>query len=180
MRGGGALVEFVKPGEEGKESETQRIIWKDQAIHLIRPERKWRATRPIAELDRGRLPATLALPFLWQTSIETLQSRYQVSLAKEDADTWLLRLIPIEKAGIPYLSRVYLQLDRQSGLPRRYLLLSADGTTIKDFRVTKARANFPDRPEQLEAPQADGWTVSFAEEFVATWVPRLFKPDLLP
>ncbi|MFO0887788.1 MAG: hypothetical protein U0790_01450 [Isosphaeraceae bacterium] len=180
IRGGAAVVELVKVEESGKESETMRLLWRDGEFHQIQPGQKQRTTWPIAEPDRGRLPAMLALPFCWQTNVETLRSHYRISLMREDPETWSLQFTPIGKAGKSEASRFYLKLDRRTCLPRRFIRLSPDGAAVEDYRITKAQVNEPARPEFLEVPQGEGWEVNRAEEHLGFWVLRLLKPDLLP
>jgi len=180
IRGGAALVEFVKLGENGKDSGTRRLLWRGREFHDLQLESKLRTTWTIAEQDDDRLPAMLALPFCWQTSVETLRSRYQIALLTEDPETYSLLLIPISKRGKSEASKIYLQLDRQTSLPRRFFWLSPDDYGVHDFRVTKAQVNEPARPELLEVPQGEGWTVTRPEEQFWPWVLRLFKSDLLP
>jgi hypothetical protein len=123
------------------DARTVRFIWNKATFHQIRPESKEHVVSPISEQDRNRLPAVLALPFLWNTSVEVLKTRYQVELLKEEAATCSLMITPISKRGPSSFSKAFLQFDHETYLPRRYLVWGHDGKTETDYRVTEVRYN---------------------------------------
>jgi outer membrane lipoprotein-sorting protein len=179
---GRAYLEVVTCDGAGKVVGTERFIWTDDALHQIRAEQKTHIVWPIAVNDRGRLPAALALPFLWHVTAEELTSRYRVEVIKEEAEFWVLRAEPLTEAGKWSMSRAFIQLDRATYLPHRYLVISPDGKSTKDYRVTEARRNQPVPDDVLRIPDDPGPIVSPKEKEAkaATWISRWFKPDLLP
>ena len=175
-----ALVETKREGQD-KAARTQRLIWANDAFHQLLPERKEHIVWPIAADRQGRLPAALALPFLWRVSPDALKARYQVALVKEDPESWILSFAPLPKGGSPSFSKALLQLDRTTCLPRRYLLIGPDGRDTKDYRVTEVQSNRPIPEEVLRVPDDEGWRViRQGDNKVTAWLNRLFKPDLLP
>lgn len=186
---GQALVEFVKRDAKGKPIDTERCIWTTEAFHRILPERKDHLVWPIGAQDRGRLPAMLALPFLWHVDVERLTSRYSVALLKEESDAWVLSFVPLTEAGRTRFSRAYLQLEKETFLPRRYLWINPDGKSTRDFRLTEARPD-PPREEPWEISPEQGWNVTKLEQArpgeaphagaFASWFASFLTPDLLP
>ncbi len=117
-----------------------------------------------ARRRRGRLPAVLALPFLWNVSTEGLQSRYDVKLVKEEPDTLILRIRPRTKAGRSWFSAALVRLDRTTYLPRRYTVVDPDGKTVRYYRATAIRCDEQVSDEALRLPDDVGWEVSRLDE----------------
>ncbi len=175
--GGRAFVEVVRG--VGKGSQRERIIWTDDAMHQFLVEQKTHIVRPIGAQNRGRLPAFLALPFFWNLNAENLKSRYSLELVKEEAETWSLRVTPLSKVGRETFSKALIELDRLTYLLKRYLLISPDGKSTKDFRVTEARRNQPVPEEICALPDDSGWKVDRIEDAAAHLFPKV-NLDLLP
>jgi hypothetical protein len=116
---GPALVEMMNQDRPGRLGDSERLVWTTDEFHQIRPEQKTQFVWPIAEKDRNRLPAVLALPFFWHLSAEGLKSRYRIELLKERPEIWLLRIKPLSEVGRQSFSAAYLDLDRSTFLPRR-------------------------------------------------------------
>jgi hypothetical protein len=177
---GSALVQFARRDAKGKAVETDRWVWTNKAVHYLRFELRNHSVWPIAEQDRGRLPARLALPFLWHVDPERLKSQYSVALVREDAGAWSLSFAPLSAADRSGFCKAYLELDKKSFLPRRYLVLN--DKFANDFRVTEARLDKPVPKGVFEIPDEPGWNVMGNEEDMRkpTWLDRLLKPELLP
>ena len=173
---GRACVEVATRDGAGKHVATERLVWTDDTLHQFRSEPKTHIAWSIAVNDRGRLPSVLALPFLWHVTAESLTSRYRVELLDEKADSWVLRVRPLTENGKTSMSRAFIQLDRTTYLPRRYLVVSPDGRSTRDYRVTEAHPNRPVSDDVLRVP-AD---TAPKEALATSWVSRWFKPDLLP
>jgi hypothetical protein len=177
---GRGLVEVVKYDKDRKVGESDRCVWTNDAMHQIRPERKSHIIWPIAPDNRGRLPAVLALPFLWHVSVEGLNSRYRVELANEDARNWVLRITPRSAAGVQSFSQAFLWLDRATYLPRRYYLLTDDGKYSTDYCVTETQCDLQVPDEDLQIPSDNGWHVTLMGDATTPALYQLVKPDLLP
>jgi hypothetical protein len=178
---GPALVEMMKRDRTGQVGEMDRFVWTTEEFHQFRAERKEHFIWPIAEKDRGRLPADLALPFFWHLSAEGLKSRYRIDLLKEEPETWLFRIKPLSENGRQSFSSAFLYLDRATYLPRRYYLISSDGKSTQDFRVTEVRATEPTPADLLPVLEDADWKVSrINKDSTMCWLSSFFKPDLLP
>ena len=176
-----ALVETMKRDRSGRVASTERLVWTPEEFHQFRPEQKKHFIWPIAQQDRGRLPAVLALPFFWHLSPDGLKSRYQIELLKEQPDTWLLRIKPLSEIGRQSFSTAFLSLDRSTFLPRRYYLISPDGKYTKDFRVTEVQSIDPARADLLANPDDLDWDVSrMTTDTPLGWLSSLVRPELLP
>jgi hypothetical protein len=176
-----ALVEMMKRDRAGQVGETDRFVWTTEEFHQFRAERKEHIIRPIAEKDRGRLPAVIALPFYWHLSAEGLKSRYRIELFKELPETWLFRIKPLSENGQQSFSTAFLYLDRMTYLPRRYYLISPDGKSTQDFSVTEVRATQPTLADLLPVLEDADWSVSrINKDSTMGWLSSFFKPDLLP
>jgi outer membrane lipoprotein-sorting protein len=182
LRNGQALVEQTETFVTGKRRpHSARLIWADDTLHWIMPEEKLCATVSIAAKDRGRLPAILAIPFLWNMSAETLQSKYRVKLVAEQPETWLLRLTPLSKTGGASFSAASVWLDRTTYLPRRYFVYSPDRTSSQDFRVSEIRCDqaVPDAP--VRVPSGVDWQVVHMDEpNTPAWLSRPLSSELVP
>ena len=178
---GQCLVEYVKTDECHKSAAVKRIIWTNEAMHQIWPEQKVQMIWPISVKDRGRLPAPLALPFLWHVGAEELKSRYRVELMKEDTESWLLSFTPRKTAGQQWFAHAYLWLDRVTYLPRRYLVIAPVGKCSNDYRVTETRCDQPVPEEAMQLPEGDDWHVTRIDETpVLRWFSQLIKFELIP
>jgi hypothetical protein len=179
--GGRMLVELDR-GIGGAHDE-ERIIWGEDSVHQFISKTKTHIAWSIAAEDQGRLPAFLALPFCWKLNVESLKSRFRVELvAEQRPTTCLLRFTPLTPIGRETLSKAYVELDRSTYLPRRYVLISPNGRSTRDFCVTEAQCDQP-HPEQFwRIPDDRGWKVTrpVAGQAVERWLSGLIKPDLVP
>ena len=173
--------------EEAGTTSTERNLWTNGAMHQLRLERKEHIIWPIAAEDRERLPAVLALPFLWNLKVEALKARYRIELVKEEAETWLLIIAPLSDAGQTSFSKAYLQLDRTTYLPRRYVVVGPDGKSGKGFRVTQSQIDPADRRGRSLALPDEVLRLDFLDTQEArptAWLYRLLtrngSPELLP
>ncbi len=181
LQPGRAVVSLVRQREDNMDAWTERLIWKGDALHQIRPESKEHVVTPIAVEDRDRLPAVLALPFLWNTSVERLTQRYRVELLKEVEDGYLLEVTPLTKRGRSSFSKALLHLSRATYLPRRFLVYSPDGKASTDYRVTETHCNQAIPDEVFRVPEGDGWRrIRTDQSRLESWLSRLYQPDLLP
>jgi hypothetical protein len=178
---GPAFVDMMKRDRAGQVATTERLVWTKEEFHQIRLEQKMHFVWPIAQKDQGRLPSVLALPFFWHLSSDALKSRYQIELLKEQPDTWLFRIKPLADMGRQSFSMAYLFLDRSTFLPRRFYLISPNGKTTQDFRVTEVRPNHPAPTDLITIPEGSDWDVRRMDRNVPLgWLSSLLKTELLP
>ncbi len=194
-KGGRAFIEVVsRPrkvsdrdllGANQKRS-TDRIIYTDDAVHNFHPELKEHFVWPIAPEDRGRIPAVLALPFFWRLNTEWLKERYNVELQSiGQAKSWLLRFTPLTKTGRESFSKAFVVLEQSTYLTLRYLVISPDGKSTKDYRVTETRCNQPVPEDLWRIPDDSDWkdwkvTRMGEGQSLKARISRLAKPDLSP
>jgi RNA polymerase sigma factor (sigma-70 family) len=171
----------IASSKKNKSSYTESVIWTHDEVHQIHPATKNHIVWSIAAEDRGRLPVVLTLPFFWHLSPGKLKTRYDIELlAGQHADSWLLRFAPLLQVGRDDFSKAYIELDRSTYLPRRYYLISPDGKSTKDYRVTETICNQPVPDELWRIPELRGWKVT-REGSVTEWISRrLVKPQLVP
>jgi len=161
----------------------ERIIWADDAIHQFLSGSKQHFVWPIAAEDRGRLPTVLALPFGWRLDAGGLKSRFRVELVSDNQPgSCLLRFTPSTPIGRETFSKAYVELDRATYLPRRYVVFRPDGSSWLDFRVTEADCDRPIPEETWRVPDDHGWKVirMEADQPVRLRLSRLIKLDLVP
>jgi hypothetical protein len=159
------------------------LLWNRSSCSVHQFISKTHITWPIASEDRGRLPAFLALPFCWRLNVEGLKSRFHVELvAEERPATCLLRFTPLTPIGRETLSKAYVELDMATYLPNRYVIVSPNGRSTRDFRVTEAQCDQPHPEEFWPIPDDREWKITrpVAGQAVERWLSRLIKPDLVP
>jgi RNA polymerase sigma factor (sigma-70 family) len=178
----GRMLVEIDRGTKGAHDK-ERIIWGEDAVHQFISKPKTHIAWPVAAGDRGRLPAFLALPFCWKLNVEGLKSRFRVELvADKPPGTCLLRFTPLTPIGRETLSKALVELDLSTYLPRRYVLISPDGKSTRDFCVTEAQCDRSHPEEYWLVPDVSGWNVTrpLANQAVERWLSRLIKPDLVP
>ncbi len=179
--GGRMLVELDRG--TGGAHDQERIIWGEDAVHQFFSKSKTHIVWPIAAENRGRLPAFVALPFCWKMNVEGLKLLFRVELvADEPTGTCLLRFTPLTRIGRETLSKAFVELDRSTYLPRRYVLISPNGKSTRDFRVTEVQCD-PSHTEELwRIPDDRGWKVigPVADQAVERWLLRLIKTEFVP
>jgi hypothetical protein len=182
LRNGHAVVETApNDGAKQKSIRPQRLIWTDDAIHLVETESKADLVWTIEAKDRGRLPAVLALPFFWNLTAAGLKSRYSVELVTEKSETWDLRITPLPKTGIDHFEAAYIVLDRATYLPRRYAVLDSMRNTATDYRVTEVHSDKAVPDEVFRIPTGDGWGALQMEDFkFPSWLASQKPIELIP
>jgi hypothetical protein len=162
----------------------ERIIRTDGAMHQFRSKPKTHIVWPMSAEDRGRLPAILSLPFCWRLDADGLKWRYRVDLVSDERpDACLLRFTPLTPIGRESFSTAYVELDRSTYLPRRYVVVLPGGRSTKDFRVTEAHCDRPIPEETWRIPDDDHpqpltrWEEGRPLE---RWLSGLIKVDLVP
>ncbi len=166
---------------------TNRIIYTDDAVHNFHPEVKEHLVWPIAPEDRGRIPAVLALPFFWRLNTEWLKERYTVELLpiEQAKKVWVLRFTPLTKTGRESFFKAYVVLEQSTYRTLRYLVISPDGKSTKDYRVTETRCNQPVPEDLWRIPDDSDWkdwkvTRMGEGQSLKARISRLVKPDLSP
>jgi hypothetical protein len=151
--------------DRGAARDQERIIWTADAMHQFVSKSKQHFIWPIAAENRGRLPTALALPFGSRLDADGLKSRFRVELVSdEEPGTCLLRFTPLTPLGRETFSKAYVELDRSTYLPKRYVLISPGGKSWRDIRVTEARCDRPVPEDVWRIPDDRGWSVTRLEE----------------
>jgi outer membrane lipoprotein-sorting protein len=178
-----AALEYTYHHATSNQDIAIRWVWTGDSVNFIEPAHKIHYVCPLAEDERGRLPAVIALPFFWNLTASNLRSRYRVKLEKEDDQTLLLRFTPLTDAGRSWCSTAFVWLDRATYLPRRYYVVDADRKSVKDCRVTETHCDQRVADLDLRLPSGPGLPVSENTERPTDWLlrilTRLLMHDLL-
>jgi hypothetical protein len=89
---------------------------------------------------------------------------------------------PLRRIGRETFSKAYVELDRATYLPRRYVLVMPDGKSTRDYRVTDGRCDQPVPEEVWRIPDHSDWgpTRDGKSQKIEALISRLIKPDLVP
>lgn len=163
----------------------ERYIWDRDEHHLLllSSTTKTHIVWPITAADRGRIPVFVALPFCWKLGVDGLRSRFRVELAAEKPPgICALRFTPQTPLGRQSFSKALVILDLSTYLPARYVMISPDGNSTRDYRVTEIRCDRPVPDELWRIPDDQGWQVvrHGADRVLDRWLVRLIKIDLVP
>jgi hypothetical protein len=161
----------------------ERILWTRSEIRQYDYSAKEILCFSTADLRRFRLSDLMCIPFLFNRTVAELKEDYDFHLEKENDKSYLIRFSPRSGAGhAPVLvdhpkenffqrmftrmifsqfvfSRAYLELDKKTLLPRRFLLVPPDGKGTQDYKVTNIRCNEPVPEELFRASLIKGWSV---------------------
>jgi hypothetical protein len=176
-----AVLHLAKSGKVPTDFE--RILWTHSEIRQYDYSTKEIFCFPMADVRGFRLPDLMCIPFLFNRTVAELKEDYDFHLEKENDKSYLIRFSPRPGAGHdPVLvehprenffqriltkmmfppftfSRAYIELDKETLLPRRFLLVPPDGKGTQDYRVTNIRCNEPVPEELFRASLIKGWSV---------------------
>lgn len=158
----------------------ERTVWTDSEWRQFDARTRQIFLLPRPQGDPVRLPDTLCLPFLYGRKAEELRRRFDIRLEKDGETSYLLRLDPrkdappVDAPKGTLLDRVrksllwpaeypfrtaYLELDKETFLPRMYLLIDLNGADRQTYRVTSYRPNEPIADSFFRVRGVEGWKV---------------------
>jgi TIGR03009 family protein len=112
---------------------------------------------PLARQDRKRALQEGPLPFLFNMNAGAAEARYTMSLLKENADAYLIEVIPLVDQDKEVFSQALLLLSKKTFLPDRLVLVSPNGKDKQDYRFKDVVANEEINPKFFEALMIKGW-----------------------
>jgi outer membrane lipoprotein-sorting protein len=125
---------------------------------------------PRVKGDPSSLANLMSLPFLLGRKAAGWKELYKISLAKENATAYLLKIEPRGEAkpaagrGGDFLSLAdfrdaYLQLNKETLLPERFVIVAPDGKQTQDYALSGIRLNEPVSEVFFKPLEPKGWTV---------------------
>jgi len=83
------------------------------------------------------------LPFLFNLKANEAKQRYQMTLKGQDAERYLVMIMPLFKEEKERFSFAWIYLDREYLLPKRIVLIAPDRKSSQDFHLSNISANNP-------------------------------------
>ncbi len=152
--GDGFAMETVRADESGR-SRASRVLWGEGAVHVFDEESARHVVSPVAEGDRGKLPAEVRLAFLWGMDPAKVRERYSVKVVGEQGGQVCLEFSPGEKAERGF-DTLFVILDRASYLPRRMVVVGVEGDT-ESYKIVSARTGGTPPASLFLASTPAGW-----------------------
>jgi TIGR03009 family protein len=81
------------------------------------------------------------LPFLFNMKADEVQRRYEMTLAGEDKERYLVKVKPLFDEEKERFSTAWIYLDKTYLLPKRIVLRAPDGNSTQDFTLSHQKAN---------------------------------------
>ncbi len=140
-----AWLDFKKVDvdEQGQRKLTpfERIICTGTEVWQYKPETKQIFVFPLDKQNQQRALEEGPLPFLFNMKAAEAEARYEMSLANEVKDAWIISVVPRLKMDREAFSKAFINLRRESHMPDRIFLISPDGKSTKDFRLSEVKTN---------------------------------------
>src|SRR5262249_48716182 len=116
---------------------------------------------PLDKQDQKRALEEGPLPFLFNMRAQEAEARYQMDLMNETKDFYVIGVIPKLKIDQEAFSKAFLGLNKTTYFPERINLVSPDGTSSKDFKITMNYSpNSEVRDENFKGvPLQKPWTI---------------------
>ncbi len=98
------------------------------------------------------------LPFLFNMKAEETKTRYSMSLHSQNAKAYLIAVLPRLDEDKEVFSRAFIQLNKQTFLPDRLMLVSPNEKDTQDYRFNQVEANKTIDPKFFQAALTiKGW-----------------------
>jgi hypothetical protein len=176
-----AVLHRAKTGKVPKDFE--RILWTRSEVRQYDYSTKEIFCFSTADVRGFRLPDLMCIPFLFNRTVAEIKENYDFHLQEENDKSYVIRFSPRYGAGSAPVfvehpkgnffqrmftgmifsqfafSRAYLELDKETLLPRRFLLVAPNRKDTQDYKVTNIRCNEPVPEELFRAVQVKGWTL---------------------
>jgi TIGR03009 family protein len=114
---------------------------------------------PLAKDARKRALDEGPLPFLFNTRAAELKQRYQLWLADENPDLFLIGVLPRWESDKETFSRAYIWLNKKRFLPDKLLLVAPNEQDRREYTFKEITENQPVDPETFRPRKPPGWTV---------------------
>ena len=140
-------------------SHTERIVRGEDAVWQYLDDGRKVYVFPLAKGERQRVLDEGPLPFLFKVKANEAEARYQMSLVAENADDYLVKVLPKLKEDQEYFKMALLQLEKKFLLTKRITLVSPDGTRSREYYLNRQRPNAPVDDQSFQGGVFPGWTV---------------------
>ncbi len=147
-----------KPGARLK-THTETIICSNDAVWQYLYEGKQIYVFPLAKGERQRALDEGPLPFLFNMKADEAESRYAMTLDKENANFYLVRVIPKLQGDRETFKMALLTLDKKFLLPAQIALISPDGKSTRVFYLDNQRPNKPIDEKYFKGGVYKNWQV---------------------
>ncbi len=147
-----------KPGARLK-THTETIICSNDAVWQYLHEGKQIYIFPLAKGERQRALDEGPLPFLFNMKADEAEARYSMTLDKENANFYLVRVIPKLQGDRETFKMAFLTLDKKFLLPSQIALISPDGKSSRVFFLDNQRPNKPIEEKYFKGGVYKNWQV---------------------
>lgn len=114
----------------------ERIVCTGTEVWQYKSDTKQIFIFPLDKQDQKRALEEGPLPFLFNMRAQAAEARYQMDLMNETKDFYVISVIPKLKIDQEAFSKAFLGLNKTTYFPERINLVSPDGTSTKDFKIT--------------------------------------------
>jgi hypothetical protein len=168
-----AAVDFAKPGDPATLVEC--LVWVNSEIRQFDAKTRQIFLFPRPKDIPSRLPDAICLPFLFGRKAAELKRDYDIHLVNEKEKSYVIRFDAKNHAAAPTLPKgdlfariawttqwfhaIYIELDKETMLPRALVLVDPNGKDRKTYRVTSIRLNEPIPEAVFEVRAVKGWKV---------------------
>jgi hypothetical protein len=140
-------------------SHTERIVRGNDAVWQYLDDGKKVYIFPLVKGERQRVVDEGPLPFLFKVRANEADARYQMSLVAENADKYLVKVLPKLKEDQESFKVAWLHLHKQFLLPTRITLVSPNGISSREYYLDRQRPNAPVDDQSFQGGVLPGWTV---------------------
>ena len=146
-------------GKQAQSVDHERIVVTGKQVRQYDYKSKQIFVFPLARQQRKRALQEGPLPFLFNMQAEEAKERYSMTLLKENADAYLIGVVPRVDQDKDVFSQAYLELSKKTFLPDRLLLVSPNQKDTQDYKFSDVVANGKINPQFFEALDIKGWKV---------------------
>jgi TIGR03009 family protein len=156
-----AFLDFAKV-EKGKPQPVpqERIVCTGQEVWQYRSDTKQIFIYPLEKQAQQRALEEGPLPFLFNMRAADAEARYNMALVNETPSYFVISVVPKLRIDQESFSKAFLQLNRNTYLPDKIFLVSPDGNSTKEFRLSDVRPNIEIPPQNFQVKVlGPPWTV---------------------
>ena len=121
----------------------ERIICTGTEVWQYKPESKQIFIFPLDKQIQKRALEVGPLPFLFNMKAAEAEARYEMALANEVKTAWVISVVPRLRVDQEAFSKAFVNLRRDTYMPDRIFLISPDGKSTKDFKLSEVKTNVP-------------------------------------
>ncbi len=137
----------------------ETIVCNEQAVWQYLYDGRQIYIFPLAKGERQRALDEGPLPFLFNMKARDAEARYQMSLEGENAQYYLVKVLPKIQEDKESFKWALLYLEKTYLLPARIRLLSPDGKSSRDFYLDRQLPNAKVDDKIFKGGSIPGWKV---------------------